>query len=214
MRSHGADFISLNDPTFNVDDHHCRTVCSVMAELDFEWTCMIRADPLQKELVRMMYDSGCKTVFLGIEAASQHILDAHNKGITVSQIHRAIEICLSEGLQIIGFLMLGLPGETKASLEDVISFIHKYPIIPRARYATPYPGTTFYDLWKSKHPEASEEVLLHKLSEVTNGPDDNLIFDLSDINHDELNYYMQIIRDVGTERAHNLSRKVNANLTR
>ena len=201
LRSTGVEFLNLNDPTFNVDESHCMLVCSLMAHYGFGWTCTIRASGLSRSLIRAMHDSGCAAAFLGIETLDQRLLDTHNKGVSTQDIEDAVDACLAEGLPLVGFFILGLPGETEESLHRSLDFVQRYPFPPRAKFATPYPGTHLAHLYRNHHQQITEEELLLQLDEVTNGPDDNTTWGLSKTPRAVLLQYMQEFRSLESERS-------------
>jgi len=150
-----------------------------------------------------MRDSGCVAAFLGIEALDQRLLDTHNKGVSTHDIEDAVNACLAERLSLIGFFMIGLPGETVQSLRRSLDFARRHPFPPRAKFATPYPGTRLADVYRIQNPCVSDEELLLRIAEVTNGPEDYTTFGLSDVPHSALLNVMAEFRGIERERITN-----------
>ena len=75
------------------------------------------------DLCRLLAASGCIAVSAGLEAASDRLLEAMKKGITVGQAARVASSFHEAGIMVHAYLMYGLPGETVAetveSLERV-----------------------------------------------------------------------------------------------
>ncbi len=75
------------------------------------------------DLCRLLAASGCIAVSAGLEAASDRLLEAIKKGITVGQAARVAAAFHKVGIMVHAYLMYGLPGETVAetveSLERV-----------------------------------------------------------------------------------------------
>ena len=77
---------------------------------------------MDTELVDLLATAGCKEVSLGFETGSEHILRMMNKKFTLNAIRRTSEMFKAGGIQQLGFLMLGGPGETKDSVEQSLAF--------------------------------------------------------------------------------------------
>ena len=88
-------------------------------------------------------------VALGIESGSDKVLQLINKQTTVEDHRRAVSILKKAGLEVKGFLMVGLPGEDEEAINDTVHFIQEYPVDNYTiSTLVPYPGTA---IWS--HPE-------------------------------------------------------------
>ena len=93
-----------------------------------------------------MKKAGCWIIFLGIESASQKILNQIGKKISISQIRRAVKTLKDAGIQILGSFILGFPNETLRSAEKTIAFAKRLDLdYAQFSILTPYPGTPLYD---------------------------------------------------------------------
>jgi radical SAM superfamily enzyme YgiQ (UPF0313 family) len=177
LKSGGTRKVWFNDPTFNIEEEHCRMVAQLMgsAEVRLPWACAVRATPASSELFSVMKAGGCQVVFLGIESADDTVLAENRKGITTDDVKRCLEAARRAGMPVVGFLVLGLPGETEASIQKTLRFIedkmHSF-VIPRPRFAVPYPGTELFqqrcqqrDRKAFPHREDFEEHILEAISE-------------------------------------------------
>lgn len=139
--------VCFNDPTFNTDPERCIHIARTMEELDMPWVCLVRAKPVPDDLLETMRECGCQTLLLGIESADQRILSSASKGTMVEDIESCLYAAEKASLPVVGFLILGLPGETRASLEATERFALAHSFYPRPFYAVPYPGTQLYDMY-------------------------------------------------------------------
>lgn len=110
------------------------------------WNCEIRADLVRPELLREMYDAGCRQVLIGVETGSPRLLEAVNKGLTVETMERAAAEVHDAGIELYAMMVSGLPGETE---EDARATEHLLRTI-RPEYTeflsyTPYPNTPLYE---------------------------------------------------------------------
>jgi anaerobic magnesium-protoporphyrin IX monomethyl ester cyclase len=134
--------------------------------LPIKWFARSRVDNLSYELLKKMKRSGCKGISLGIESSNQQVLDLVQKGITVKQIRKAIELAKEVGISTTGHFIFGLPGETRESAEETIKFA-KICGLDFAQFycAVPYPNTPFGNLAKANGWIHNEDYSRYHLSE-------------------------------------------------
>ncbi len=79
-----------------------------------------RPDGLTDEILMKLKEAGCTNLYIGMESGSDEVLRFNKRGITVSKILEIAEMFLrNETLFHSGFI-LGLPGETKQTLEQTL----------------------------------------------------------------------------------------------
>ena len=111
-----------------------------------EWVCNSRVDAVDPDLLRLMHRAGCKMISYGLESGSQVVLDACKKGITLEQSERAIRLTREAGIPSMGYFILGLPGETHATVRESIAFAKRIaPDYVNFHIATPFPGTELFE---------------------------------------------------------------------
>jgi radical SAM superfamily enzyme YgiQ (UPF0313 family) len=105
----------------------------------------IRANLVDYELMTKLKKAGLKRTAFGVETGNPQILKQIDKNIDLDTIRQAFKICKEVGLETIGFFIIGLPGETRETMEDTIRFaIELDPLIANFSMMTPYPGTAVY----------------------------------------------------------------------
>jgi anaerobic magnesium-protoporphyrin IX monomethyl ester cyclase len=115
------------------------------------FTIQTRADLLSERMAVALNAAGCKEAWLGAESGSQRVLDAMNKGTTVTEIVTARARLKAAGIRVGFFIQLGYLDEqlsdilaTRALLEvacpDDVGVSVSYPL----------PGTKFYELVKAQ----------------------------------------------------------------
>lgn len=95
---------------------------------DLEWGSYVRFErPYQnKDLLQLMRNAGCRLLEIGLESASQRVLDAMDKGINIQSVRKALDVMLEVGIQPSLFIMFGFPTETPAEAEATLAFIEEY----------------------------------------------------------------------------------------
>jgi anaerobic magnesium-protoporphyrin IX monomethyl ester cyclase len=147
--TYGVMNFTFCDDAFTVEPARTEELCRLIVErnLKIKWNCGTRVDMLTKELLVMMRDAGCISVWSGVESGSQKVLDAMHKGITTEQTERVYRWIRELGLKPVPNVILGFPGETKESAWETIKFVEKISPDEVGFYniATPFPGTPLYN---------------------------------------------------------------------
>ena len=94
-------------------------------KLDLEWVCDTRVDLVNDELLSLMSKAGCKTIWFGVESASQKILQRIGRNTTPQAVETAFKLCRKNGIKTACSFMLGLPDETLKDMEDSLKFAKK-----------------------------------------------------------------------------------------
>ncbi len=123
MQIPGIDRVVFIDDTFNVPPHRFRELIKIFAEYRFEWFSFLRVQYVDDEIVRMMKESGCRGVYLGIESASDTVLKNMNKRATASQFARGVNLLNKYDIPYLAAFVLGFPGETAATIQENLDFI-------------------------------------------------------------------------------------------
>src|ERR1700733_10129203 len=112
-------------------------------KLPFE--CISRADRLNPQVVETLAEMGCFRVWIGSESGSQRVLDAMERGVTVEQVHSAVALCRSRGIQTGMFLMWGYEGEELEDIEATVQHVKRTnPDIFFTTVAYPIQGTPYF----------------------------------------------------------------------
>ncbi len=116
-------------------------------ELFISYYIQSRVDLLLKEdTIDALSESGLEEVWVGAESGSQAILDAMDKGTTVSQIYEATQLLKKKNVRVAFFIQFGYLDETKEDIAKTITMIKE--LVPDnlgISVSYPLPGTKFYD---------------------------------------------------------------------
>jgi len=119
----GIDKIIFIDDTFNAVKSRFKDMCHMFSKSDFEWFSFLRVQFVDEETVRLMKESGCKAVYLGIESANEVVLKNMNKKATPDQFMRGIKLLKKYDIASVAAFIIGFPGETEKSIDNNIEFI-------------------------------------------------------------------------------------------
>jgi len=121
LRANGVRELFFMDQTFGVVRSRGLALCRALEERgDLSWTAYTRPDTGDEELLAAMKSAGCHTVMMGVESADDELLAAYEKGYKSSIILDAFRRAKDLGLRTVGTFIIGLPEETKSSLEKTL----------------------------------------------------------------------------------------------
>ena len=94
----------------------------IALNLDLEWSCRARVDSLDDDLCKIMSKAGCRQIYVGFETPDEKALKHIKKGITVKQMKYTVDIIKKYDMHVLGFFIIGNPGETIFSIIKTIKF--------------------------------------------------------------------------------------------
>ena len=149
---YGVKQIGFVDPIFPLVIKDLKPLCEEMIarKLDqrCQWLSETRADRLDEDTCRMMYEGGCRRVLMGIESGVDMLLGNVNKNLTTEKVRWGVNNARKAGLQTVGLFMIGMPGETPEMTRETIEFAVDLDF---AKFAitVPFPGSKlFEDQWQ------------------------------------------------------------------
>lgn len=151
--NYGMKGIIFHDSIFTIKKKWIMEFCQelVNQKIGVVWTCYTRADAVDEELCKIMKKAGCWSVAFGIETANQESLDLIKKNIKVDKIIKGINAVKSAGLEMIGSIILCLPGEDEAMVKNTIHFVKKMDLDVVVFFMpVPFPGTELYEICKKE----------------------------------------------------------------
>jgi radical SAM superfamily enzyme YgiQ (UPF0313 family) len=144
---HGVREFAFEDDTFVTFKKRLAAICERLIALDLgiSWSCLGRVNHVSEDMLRLMKRAGCWQVSFGIESGNEKILAAIRKNVTLDEIRRALRLSHDAGLLNKGFLIVGHPGETVATLRDTLGFALSLPLDDiSVSMLTPFPGTELH----------------------------------------------------------------------
>jgi radical SAM superfamily enzyme YgiQ (UPF0313 family) len=153
LRRMGIPHVRFLDDTFTLKRDRVLELCERLSrqERGLTWTALTRLDTMDATLARRMYHAGCRRVYVGVESASQRVLDLYKKKLTVERVREALPMVRAAGIEVCTFFIVGAPGETpaeiEASIELALELDPDYIIVTRIQY---WPGTDLYQQHQSK----------------------------------------------------------------
>jgi len=121
------------DALYFIDDNlfanksRLKRICELIKEnkIEIMWGGQSRVDNIDLEILKTVKDAGCRLVNFGFESGSQKTLDSLNKGTTVEQNKKAIQMCNEIDMSFFGTFIVGCPMETIDDINKTKKFIEE-----------------------------------------------------------------------------------------
>jgi hopanoid biosynthesis associated radical SAM protein HpnJ len=141
----GLREIFFDDDTFNYQKARTIELCSKLKQLKMTWSCTSRVTT-DFDTLKAMKDAGCRLLIVGYESGDEQILRNIKKGATIDMARRFTANTKKLGLTVHGDFIVGLPGETRETIQKSISFAKELDVETiQVSLGHPFPGTEFYD---------------------------------------------------------------------
>jgi len=135
----------FDDDTFTDNLPRAEAIAKELGKLGVTWSCNAKANVPLKTL-KVLKDNGLRLLLVGYESGNQKILHNIKKGMLIDVAKRFTKDCHDVGVTIHGTFILGLPGETRETIEETIKFATEInPHTIQVSLAAPYPGTFLYN---------------------------------------------------------------------
>ena len=118
-----VDRIIFVDDTFNVPVLRFKKILEILCRFDFEWFSFLRVQYLTDETARLMKQSGCRGVYLGIESSDDGVLRNMNKKATRDGFLAGMELLNRYEIPNFVAFVIGFPGETEETIAKNIRFL-------------------------------------------------------------------------------------------
>jgi hopanoid biosynthesis associated radical SAM protein HpnJ len=135
----------FDDDTFTDDLPRAEAIAKRLGALGMTWSVNAKAN-VPYATLKVLKDNGLRLLLVGYESGNQQILNNIKKGVRVDVARRFTRDCKALGIAIHGTFILGLPGETRETIQETIGFACDInPDTIQVSLAAPYPGTALYD---------------------------------------------------------------------
>ncbi len=153
LAAQGYKAIGFMDDNFIWNEKRTKAICDVLKRHDFKWGCQARVDAITEPIAKILGESGCKYVDLGVESFNDEILKYIKKGITREQIYESIRLLKKYRVPVKLNILIGTsPLETREILKDTLRQARKLNVDQiMFNIVSPFPGTEFYDLAKKNN---------------------------------------------------------------
>jgi len=152
VRKEGTKHFIFLDDTLTLDKKHILDICGLIEKenlvITFEGST--RANLVDEELVSHMKKAGLIRISFGLETVDEDIRRIIKKEVPLEEYRLANRLTNKYGIETLNSCMIGLPGETRETIDKTLNFLRHSPEIKQANIsiAVPYPGTELYEMAK------------------------------------------------------------------
>jgi len=145
----GVKELHIMDDVFTFNKERTIEICLAIQAEKFDLTLSfangIRADSIDEEVLKVLKDTGFQDLGFGVETGDEEILKSIKKNTTKDSMRRAFKMAKKFGFNTWGFFMIGLPGETKATIKKTIDFaVELDPDFAKFLILKPFPGSEVF----------------------------------------------------------------------
>ena len=121
----GVRHVNIYDDLFTAHRKRIAALCNQLAEkpLGMQFNCAVRVGHTDDDLLAMLKTAGCLMVSVGIESGDSELMDRHKPGVHLEEVRDTVSRIQASGLRAKGLFMMGLPGETEASIRRTSDFV-------------------------------------------------------------------------------------------
>lgn len=149
--SQGYNYADFFDDTMNIRKDRVKDICREIIKRGLHkrlrWKFRGVANLVDEEMVGLMKESGCDMAYIGIESGSDRVLKSVNRVVTTENCISAVKLFKKYGIKVMGYFILGLPGETEEEIFQTINFALSLPLdYIQVNVLIPVPGTSIYSM--------------------------------------------------------------------
>jgi anaerobic magnesium-protoporphyrin IX monomethyl ester cyclase len=148
----GFNHFTIEDDTFTLSKSRLDKICNGFKKLGVTYDCDTRVDFADLDVFKLLKETGCLKVAMGVESGSPRILELIKKRITPDQVIEAFRNAQKVNLMNQAFFIVGShPSETMEDIKMSMKLIRKInPDFAVINIMTPFPGTELFDIMKER----------------------------------------------------------------
>ncbi|MBK17254.1 MAG: hopanoid biosynthesis associated radical SAM protein HpnJ [Rhodospirillaceae bacterium] len=134
----------FDDDTLTDNRENVEALARELGKLGVTWSCNAKAN-VPYDTLKVMKENGLRLLLVGYESGNQKVLNNIKKGILVTKAKQFTRDCHELGILIHGTFIVGLPGETRDTIEETIRYAQEInPKTIQVSLPAAYPGTFLY----------------------------------------------------------------------
>ena len=143
--------VAFVDDLHNSNRAYCRELWAALKPLKIKWGCqstLFLAD--DEEMVKLAAESGCVSVFVGMESLDEDSLEETNKPFNrVQKFSQEIKMFHDYGIMVNPGIVFGFDSDDESVFERAVDFLTKNQVeLAYFNVLTPLPGTALFDRYE------------------------------------------------------------------
>lgn len=146
-----GSIVAFVDDLHNSHRAYCRELWQAMKSLNIKWGCqstLFLGD--DREMVKLAAESGCISVFVGMESISDDSLGETNKGFNqVRKFEDQIKMFHDHGIMVNPGMVFGFDNDDESVFETTLNFLIRNRVeLAYFNVLTPLPGTALFERYE------------------------------------------------------------------
>lgn len=123
--SYGFKYYTNIDTALNIDEAKSIEFLQMLKrnKIKFPYQANLRGRRPNRELVRLIAETGCKEIAIGIETGDEHLLKSMNKVQDLSILYELVSSIAENQMELMLFLIVGFPTESLESIGRTLQFM-------------------------------------------------------------------------------------------
>lgn len=147
-----GSIVAFVDDLHNSNRAYCRELWTALKPLKIKWGCqstLFLGD--DEEMVKLAAESGCVSVFVGMESLDEDCLDETNKSFNrVHKFSQEIKMFHDHGIMVNPGIVFGFDNDDESVFERAVDFLTKNQVeLAYFNILTPLPGTALFDRYNN-----------------------------------------------------------------
>jgi radical SAM superfamily enzyme YgiQ (UPF0313 family) len=153
LAAEGYKAIGILDDNFITTENRLKIIADAFRKNNISWGCQARADAITENIAKILNETGCRYIDLGVESFNDEILKYVKKNLTKKQIIDSIQLLTKYNVPVKMNMLIGTsPLETKQTIKETLKTAIKLKADQvMINIVAPFPGTEFYDLAKQNN---------------------------------------------------------------
>ena len=145
LNNYGVRDLDISDDNFLIHKDF-EKLCLLFNRHNIRWSCQGISRHITDEKSKLMKETGCSSVALGIESGSEKILNSLDKSSKLEHHIKAISILRKHKISVKGLFMVGLPKTRQEDIDLTVNFIRENPMDNYGLTTfVPFPGTPIWN---------------------------------------------------------------------
>ena len=173
IRATGQKHILFIDDNFTGNRAWTREFLAAIRPLGLKWSAAASLDAAREpELLDLMGESGCRSLFIGFESIDPRSIDSVHKGQNrIADYERAVAEIHRRGIMVNASFVFGLDGDTPETFRATLDWIVRNRIeTVTSHILTPYPGTALYARMEAEGRLLTRDLSLYNTAHVVFQP--------------------------------------------
>jgi radical SAM superfamily enzyme YgiQ (UPF0313 family) len=144
---YGFTEFKLDHDMFTVNRRKVVEFCEAVKGRGYRWRASARLDCVDKELLEKMAESGCASLYFGIETGSVRLQEICKKHLDLNLVRPMLDVAHAVGIETTASLITGYPEEEERDQDDTLDMLgdcFRPACLPQLHMLAPEPGTAMY----------------------------------------------------------------------